>query len=76
MIFSNRASARPAVTKALPGRDTPIETADEHFVLHRPLKPPYPEGIEVVSFGLGCFWGAERLFWQLGEGVWITAVGY
>ena len=65
----------PAPSEALPGRDRPIPTAAEHFVSKRPLKGPYPDGLETAMFGLGCFWGAERLFWQT-EGVWVTAVGY
>jgi peptide-methionine (S)-S-oxide reductase len=66
----------PSAAEALPGRATPIPTAREHFVLHRPLKPPYPEGLELAMFGMGCFWGAERKFWELGDGIHITAVGY
>ncbi|TFF27757.1 peptide-methionine (S)-S-oxide reductase MsrA [Jiella endophytica] len=65
----------PAAGEALPGRSEPIPTADEHFVLHRPLKPPFPEGLETAIFGMGCFWGVERKFWQA-EGVYVTAVGY
>ena len=65
----------PTQDQALPGRDRPIPTAAKHFVSKRPLKGPYPEGLETAMFGLGCFWGAERLFWQT-EGVWVTAVGY
>ncbi|WP_159587008.1 peptide-methionine (S)-S-oxide reductase MsrA [Chelativorans xinjiangense] len=65
----------PAPEEALPGRAEPIPTADRHFVNGRPLKGPYPEGTEKVLFGMGCFWGAERLFWQV-EGVWVTAAGY
>ena len=61
--------------EALPGRPDPIPTATHHFVSARPLKGPYPEAAEVVYFGMGCFWGAERLFWQA-PGVWVTAVGY
>ena len=64
-----------AESDALPGRDEPIPVPDRHTVLGTPLLPPFPEGIEVVQLGLGCFWGAERLFWQL-PGVYSTAVGY
>jgi peptide-methionine (S)-S-oxide reductase len=58
-----------------PGRDTPIEVPERHTVLGTPLVPPFPEGIETVQLGLGCFWGAERIFWRL-PGVYTTAVGY
>src|SRR5436309_12794708 len=60
---------------ALPGRDRPIPTADRHAVLGTPLKPPFPEGYEQAIVGMGCFWGAERVFWQA-PGVYTTAVGY
>jgi peptide-methionine (S)-S-oxide reductase len=66
----------PAAGEALPGRATPIATARTHFVNGRPLKGPYPEGLEMALFGLGCFWGAERIFWQLGDGIYVTAAGY
>src|SRR5690242_16348532 len=66
----------PAPGKALPGRATAIPTADAHFVNHHPLKGPYPAGSEKAMFGLGCFWGAERKFWELGDGVYVTAAGY
>lgn len=66
----------PDPARAPRGRAIPILTAGEHDVLSRPLLPPYPADCEVIEFGLGCFWGAERLFWQLGSGIWITAVGY
>jgi peptide-methionine (S)-S-oxide reductase len=66
----------PEPANALPGRPNPIPTAERHFVTGRPLKGPYPEGLEQAVFGLGCFWGAERKFWQLGDGIWITAAGY
>jgi peptide-methionine (S)-S-oxide reductase len=62
--------------EALPGRAHPIPTARDHFVNGRPLAAPYPQGIETAIFGMGCFWGAERKFWQAGEGVYATAVGY
>ena len=77
MIFSRRRSTMATADSAPKGRNTSILAPSvEHFVLSRPLQPPYPAGIEHVDFGLGCFWGAERLFWQLGNGIWITAVGY
>ena len=60
---------------ALPGRDTPIATAETHFVTGAPLKGPYPEGMEIAMVGMGCFWGAERAFWTI-PGVHVTAVGY
>ncbi|ESY72375.1 peptide-methionine (S)-S-oxide reductase MsrA [Mesorhizobium sp. M0051] len=65
----------PKPSEALPGRTRAIPTARRHQVSKRPLKGPYPEGLETAMFGLGCFWGAERLFWPI-EGVWVTAVGY
>jgi peptide-methionine (S)-S-oxide reductase len=66
----------PSATEALPGRAAAIPTAAKHFVNHRDLKGPYPEGLETAMFGLGCFWGAERKFWELGDGIYVTAVGY
>jgi peptide-methionine (S)-S-oxide reductase len=66
----------PTAAEALPGRDQPIRTATAHFVNHHALKGPYPDGFEKAMFGLGCFWGAERKFWELGEGNYATAVGY
>jgi peptide-methionine (S)-S-oxide reductase len=65
----------PSPADALPGRGVPIPTASEHFVFRRPLKGPHPDGFETAVFGMGCFWGAERLFWQK-PGVYSTAVGY
>ena len=65
----------PAAETALPGRADPIPTAEKHFISGRPLKGPYPDGMERAVFGLGCFWGAEKAFWQI-PGVWVTAVGY
>jgi len=65
----------PNRSDALPGRNVAIPTATNHFVNGNALKPPYPQGMEQAIFGLGCFWGAERKFWQL-AGVYATAVGY
>ena len=65
----------PGSRKAPEGRTEPVPTAERHFVNGRGLKPPYPEGMELAIFGMGCFWGAERIFWTR-EGVWVTAVGY
>jgi peptide-methionine (S)-S-oxide reductase len=75
MFFSRKSLEMPASGQALPGRPTPIRTADKHFVSGRALKGPYPDGMQKAMFGLGCFWGAERKFWEL-PGVWVTAVGY
>jgi peptide-methionine (S)-S-oxide reductase len=66
----------PSRDSALPGRATALPTAETHEVNSRPLKGPYPHGLETAVFGLGCFWGAERKFWQLGDAVYVTAVGY
>ena len=76
MLMFKKKLAMPSAAEALPGRSTPIPTAAEHFIFRRPLKGPYPAGLETAMFGLGCFWGAERKFWELGEGIHITAVGY
>ena len=76
MLFMKKKTELPTTETALKGRATPIPTARDHFVLKRPLKGPYPAGTETAVFGMGCFWGAERKFWQLGDGIWITAVGY
>jgi peptide-methionine (S)-S-oxide reductase len=76
MFFARKKAEMPGPADALPGRPHLIATAQTHFVNGRPLKGPYPEGIETALFGLGCFWGAERKFWQMGEGIWVTAVGY
>jgi peptide-methionine (S)-S-oxide reductase len=67
---------RPSAAEALPGRPNPIPIAANHYVLNRSLKGPYPAGLETAIFGLGCFWGAERVFWKLGNGIYTTAVGY
>ncbi|MBN9599248.1 MAG: peptide-methionine (S)-S-oxide reductase MsrA [Afipia sp.] len=76
MFFSRKPSSLPTAAEALPGRSTAIPTARSHFVNGRLLKPPFPDGIETAVFAMGCFWGAERKFWQLGEGIHITAAGY
>ena len=76
MFFMRKTTALPSAAEALQGRPTPIPTANIHFVNGHRLQPPYPEGLERAVFGLGCFWGAERKFWEFGEGVYSTAVGY
>lgn len=75
MLLMRKKLELPSAAEALPGRATPIPTAERHFVSGRPLKGPYPAGSEKAMFGLGCFWGAERKFWSL-DGVFVTAVGY
>jgi peptide-methionine (S)-S-oxide reductase len=65
----------PSKDQALPGRDAPMPVAAAHFVNGHPLQPPFPDGLARAIFGMGCFWGAERKFWQL-PGVYTTAVGY
>ncbi|OLU16380.1 peptide-methionine (S)-S-oxide reductase [Pseudomonas sp. PA1(2017)] len=65
----------PSAEQALPGRETPISVPEAHFVNGNPLQGPFPAGLQTALFGLGCFWGAERRFWQQ-PGVWSTAVGY
>lgn len=74
-LLKSKKLEMPAANEALPGRATPIRTAMLHYVKNVPLKEPYPTGYEKALFGLGCFWGAERKFWQL-PGVYLTAVGY
>jgi peptide-methionine (S)-S-oxide reductase len=66
----------PTAGETLPGRQTPIPTAKDHYVNGHALKGPYPQGLETAMFGMGCFWGAERKFWELGSGTYVTAVGY
>ncbi|AWJ85293.1 peptide-methionine (S)-S-oxide reductase [Azospirillum sp. TSH58] len=74
-MFMRKPLALPSAEEALPGRDTPVPVPPRHHVNGNPLTPPYPEGLEVADFGLGCFWGAERKFWKV-PGVWSTMVGY
>jgi peptide-methionine (S)-S-oxide reductase len=76
MLFARKRLELPRPGEAPPGRPHPIPTAERHFVNGRPLKGPHPEGTELAVFGLGCFWGAERKFWQIGEGIRVTAAGY
>jgi peptide-methionine (S)-S-oxide reductase len=76
MLFFRKSLEKPAPGTALPGRSQPIPTAATHFVNGRPLKGPYPPGSETAMFGMGCFWGAERKFWELQDGIFVTAVGY
>jgi peptide-methionine (S)-S-oxide reductase len=75
MLFSRKPLTLPTAGEALPGRDTPILEGGTHLVLGTPLHPPFPDGFEQIVVGMGCFWGAERKYWQA-PGVWTTAVGY
>src|SRR5690606_10092535 len=76
-VFFNRTKAEMiSADKAIPGRDEPtFHVPNRHVVLDTPLKPPFPEGMEISILALGCFWGAERLFWEM-DGVYTTAAGY
>ncbi len=76
MLFFRKKAEMISRDQALKGRAEPIPTARVHALNGRALKGPYPEGMEMAMFGLGCFWGAERKFWELEEGIWVTAVGY
>ena len=76
MFLFKKSPEMPTAATALPGRAQAIRTASQHFVNGHALKGPYPQGFETAIFGLGCFWGAERKFWQLGAGVHVTAAGY
>ena len=75
MLFSSRKSQMIDAERALPGRDQPMPIPGRHDVLGTPIGPPFPDGFERAVFGMGCFWGAERIFWEA-EGVYTTAVGY
>ncbi len=76
MFVFKKKLAMPTAATALPGREEAIPTAANHFINGHPLKGPYPEGSETAIFGMGCFWGAERKFWELGDAVYVTAAGY
>ena len=76
-MFFRKAAEMPTAETALPGRAEQLPTAERHFVFDRPLKGPFADGLETMVVGMGCFWGAERMFWNLGpDKVWTTAVGY
>jgi peptide-methionine (S)-S-oxide reductase len=75
MFFTSRKTSLPEPGQALPGRSEPVRVPERHDVLGNPLVPPFPEGFGTIVVGMGCFWGAERIFWQA-PGVWTTAVGY
>ena len=76
MFFARKKASLPSAAEALPGRKQELETARLHAITGQALKGPYPEGMQKAVFGLGCFWGAERKFWQMGDGIHVTAVGY
>jgi peptide-methionine (S)-S-oxide reductase len=76
MFFSRKSAEMPLPGQALKGRPNPIPTAAMHAVFGQPLKGPFPAQAETVFFGMGCFWGAERIFWQLPRGILMTSVGY
>ncbi|HEU0034479.1 MAG TPA: peptide-methionine (S)-S-oxide reductase MsrA [Kofleriaceae bacterium] len=75
MFFTSKKSRMPSPDEALPGRTTPMRVDGTHFINGHRFVPPFPDGMEQAMFGMGCFWGAERKFWQA-PGVWTTAVGY
>jgi peptide-methionine (S)-S-oxide reductase len=74
-LFGRDESQMVTADRALPGRSTPLPVPAEHYVTGRPIRPPFPDGLATAVFGMGCFWGAERIFWQE-PGVYSTAVGY
>ena len=75
MFMLKKKIQMPSADEALSGRDSPMSVTNRHYVNTNPIQPPFPAEMQQVLFGLGCFWGAERKFWQL-EGVFTTAVGY
>lgn len=75
MFLSNKKSHMPTKEQALPGRQEPMHVPEHHYVNGNLLSPPFPKGMELAMFGLGCFWGAEKKFWEL-PGVYSTSVGY
>lgn len=75
IFFSKQQAQMPMQEQALPGRQEPMQVAQHHYVNGNLLSPPFPEGMELALFGLGCFWGAEKKFWEL-PGVYSTSVGY
>jgi peptide-methionine (S)-S-oxide reductase len=74
MLFAKKSMDIPTPDQALKGRPDPIPTTAEHFVNGHALKGPYPDGLEIADFAMGCYWGVERIFWKV-PGVWVTAVG-
>ncbi len=74
-LFARKKAVMPSPEAALAGRDTPMPVSNRHYVKGTPLQPPFPANMQQAVFGLGCFWGAERKFWQM-DGVYTTAVGY
>src|SRR5579884_3520627 len=76
MVWLRKSLNLPLPGESLPGRAQALPTAQTHYVFGHPLKPPFPPGIETALFAMGCFWGAERKFWELGEGIYVTAAGY
>jgi peptide-methionine (S)-S-oxide reductase len=74
-FFARHKTEMPSAEDALPGRSTPMRVPETHFVNGHPIAPPFPDGLHTAVFGMGCFWGAERVFWRT-PGVWTTAVGY
>jgi peptide-methionine (S)-S-oxide reductase len=75
MFLTRHKTEMPSADRALPGRREPLPVPDRHFVNGNPIAPPFPEGLQSAVFGMGCFWGAERVFWRA-PGVYSTAVGY